>query len=177
MYFVLQNTYSWQLEYLTRLTTGKQPAQYSQHHVSSPINRIALAPPFPGLCQFKQGQNFTQWTADNSKALMKVHMSSQGCCHMLTCRVIGLHECDPVICPPLNCQDICHIPWIFVHHMPQYHYRRCAQPTCYHTPKIPCCMSSLLRDSSIRRSFSILTPLPTCHGSLFRPHRELWLPK
>ena len=36
------------------------------------INRISLASPFPGLCCFKQGRNFQQWTDDDSKALMKV---------------------------------------------------------------------------------------------------------
>ena len=35
-------------------------------------HRISLAPPFPGLHQFKQGRNFQQWTGDDSKALMKV---------------------------------------------------------------------------------------------------------
>ena len=39
---------------------------------SSPWNRIVLAPPYPGLQRFKQGQNFNQWTGDDSKALMKV---------------------------------------------------------------------------------------------------------
>ena len=29
-------------------------------------------PHFSGLRQFKQGQNFQQWTGDDSKALMKV---------------------------------------------------------------------------------------------------------
>ncbi|KAF9778110.1 hypothetical protein BJ322DRAFT_1014885 [Thelephora terrestris] len=38
--------------------------------------RIALAPPFPGLRRFKQGQNFSQWTGDDSKALMKVYMNA-----------------------------------------------------------------------------------------------------
>jgi len=33
---------------------------------------IALAPLFPGLRRFKQGQNFKQWTGNDSKALMKV---------------------------------------------------------------------------------------------------------
>ena len=36
--------------------------------------RIALAPPFPGLCWFKQGRKFNQWTGDDLKALMKVYI-------------------------------------------------------------------------------------------------------
>ena len=31
-------------------------------------------PPFPGLRWFKQGRHFNQWTGDDSKALMKVHL-------------------------------------------------------------------------------------------------------
>ena len=33
---------------------------------------IALTPLFPGLRRFKQGQNFKQWTGNDSKAFMKV---------------------------------------------------------------------------------------------------------
>ncbi|KAG1814299.1 uncharacterized protein BJ212DRAFT_1447590 [Suillus subaureus] len=36
--------------------------------------RIAAAPSFAGLCQFPQGHGFTQWTGNNSKALMKVYL-------------------------------------------------------------------------------------------------------
>ncbi|KAF8816129.1 hypothetical protein BYT27DRAFT_7221675 [Phlegmacium glaucopus] len=38
--------------------------------------RIALAPSFPGLRCFPQGQNFKQWTGDDSKALMKVYINA-----------------------------------------------------------------------------------------------------
>ena len=43
------------------------------------LDRISLAPLFPGLCQFKQGRNFQQWTGDDSKALMKVFPCSSLC--------------------------------------------------------------------------------------------------
>ncbi len=36
------------------------------------ITRIAATPAFPGLRNFPQGRNFTQWTGDDSKGLMKV---------------------------------------------------------------------------------------------------------
>lgn len=45
---------------------------FTTHNTYSLFYRIALAPPFPGLRQFKQGRNFSQWTGDDSKALMKV---------------------------------------------------------------------------------------------------------
>ncbi|KAG2084606.1 uncharacterized protein F5147DRAFT_748792 [Suillus discolor] len=37
-------------------------------------HRIATAPPFAGLRQFPQGRGFSQWTGNNSKALMKVYL-------------------------------------------------------------------------------------------------------
>ncbi|KAH9010810.1 hypothetical protein EDB85DRAFT_2077168 [Lactarius pseudohatsudake] len=36
--------------------------------------RIAMTPPFPGLCRFKHSRRFKQWTGDDSKALMKVYI-------------------------------------------------------------------------------------------------------
>ncbi|KAG1903544.1 uncharacterized protein F5891DRAFT_977660 [Suillus fuscotomentosus] len=36
--------------------------------------RIAVAPSFPGLWRFPQGHRFSQWTGDDSKALMKVYL-------------------------------------------------------------------------------------------------------
>ncbi|KAI6114593.1 hypothetical protein EDD16DRAFT_1693597 [Pisolithus croceorrhizus] len=35
---------------------------------------IATAPPFPGLWRFPNGQGFSQWTGNDSKALMKGHI-------------------------------------------------------------------------------------------------------
>jgi len=35
---------------------------------------ITAAPPFAGLCHFPQGRGFSQWTGDDSKALMKVYL-------------------------------------------------------------------------------------------------------
>lgn len=40
----------------------------------SKCDRIAAAPPFPGLRRFPHGRRFKQWTGDDSKALMKVCM-------------------------------------------------------------------------------------------------------
>ncbi|KAJ3511752.1 hypothetical protein NMY22_g15551 [Coprinellus aureogranulatus] len=38
--------------------------------------RLAAVPPFSGLRRFKQGRRFKQWTGDDSKALMKIYLSS-----------------------------------------------------------------------------------------------------
>lgn len=38
--------------------------------------RISLVPSFPGLRRFPHGRRFKQWTGDDSKALMKVCLSS-----------------------------------------------------------------------------------------------------
>jgi hypothetical protein len=40
--------------------------------VSDAFHRISGVPTFPGLCRFKDGRDFNQWTGDDSKALMKV---------------------------------------------------------------------------------------------------------
>ncbi|KAG2158764.1 uncharacterized protein EDB93DRAFT_1237974 [Suillus bovinus] len=37
-------------------------------------HRIAAALPFTGLCRFPQGRGFSQWTGNDSKALMKVYL-------------------------------------------------------------------------------------------------------
>ena len=67
-------------------------------------HRIALAPPFPGLWQFKQGRNSQQWMGNNSKALMKVlfpfssyHLSM--CLFICSLPVLGLGVSNWRICP------------------------------------------------------------------------------
>jgi hypothetical protein len=56
--------------------------------------RISLAPPFPGLRRFKDGRNFSQWTGNDSKALMKASDLSLYF-HCLTVpQTVGLDACD-----------------------------------------------------------------------------------
>lgn len=45
---------------------------FSRYVVLILFDSISLAPPFPGLRRFKDGRNFSQWTGNDSKALMKV---------------------------------------------------------------------------------------------------------
>ena len=40
---------------------------------------ISAVPPFPGLRRFPDGRDFTQWTGDDSKALMKVRSICPTC--------------------------------------------------------------------------------------------------
>ncbi|KAF8124100.1 hypothetical protein EV363DRAFT_1178461 [Boletus edulis] len=54
---------------------------YIKQHYQDPTailadidRRIAIAPSFPGLRRFPQGRGFTQWTGNDSKALMKVYL-------------------------------------------------------------------------------------------------------
>ncbi|KAI9439187.1 hypothetical protein H4582DRAFT_2111330 [Lactarius indigo] len=61
---------TWVEEYL-ELSHGKT---YVKMILDDIDRRIALAPPFPGLCCFPQGRGFKQWTGDDSKALMKVYL-------------------------------------------------------------------------------------------------------
>lgn len=41
--------------------------------------RISAVPEFPGLRRFPDGRDFSQWTGDDSKALMKVHIFVHVC--------------------------------------------------------------------------------------------------
>ena len=38
------------------------------------ITSLAATPAFPGLRRFPQGRRFSQWTGDDSKALMKIYL-------------------------------------------------------------------------------------------------------
>ncbi|KAL1673537.1 hypothetical protein EV122DRAFT_255108 [Schizophyllum commune] len=38
--------------------------------------RLAAVPSFPGLRRFPEGRDFTQWTGDDSKALMKIYLAA-----------------------------------------------------------------------------------------------------
>ncbi|KAG2149121.1 uncharacterized protein EDB93DRAFT_1240432 [Suillus bovinus] len=60
----------WVGQYL-ELTHGKTRAKAILDDID---RRIAPAPPFPGLRRFPQGRGFSQWTGDDSKALMKVYL-------------------------------------------------------------------------------------------------------
>ncbi|KAG2032240.1 hypothetical protein BDR03DRAFT_936086 [Suillus americanus] len=60
----------WVGQYL-ELTHGKTRAKAILDDID---RRIASGPPFPGLRHFPQGRGFSQWTGDDSKALMKVYL-------------------------------------------------------------------------------------------------------
>ncbi|KIM58835.1 hypothetical protein SCLCIDRAFT_27705 [Scleroderma citrinum Foug A] len=60
----------WVGKYL-EITYGKAGAK---DRLADIDRRIATAPPFPGLRRFPDGRGFSQWTGDDSKALMKVYL-------------------------------------------------------------------------------------------------------
>ncbi|KAG2140490.1 uncharacterized protein EDB93DRAFT_1241854 [Suillus bovinus] len=60
----------WVCQYL-ELKHGKTGAKAILDDID---RRIAAAPSFPGLQRFLQGRGFSQWTGDDSKALMKVYI-------------------------------------------------------------------------------------------------------
>ncbi|KAJ7671758.1 hypothetical protein B0H17DRAFT_1162102 [Mycena rosella] len=39
-------------------------------------HRISAVPEFPGLCRFHDGRDFSQWTGDDSKVLMKINLAT-----------------------------------------------------------------------------------------------------
>ncbi|KIJ08326.1 hypothetical protein PAXINDRAFT_18535 [Paxillus involutus ATCC 200175] len=46
----------------------------AKEHLADIDRCIAAVPPFPGLRRFPDGRGFSQWTGDDSKALMKVYL-------------------------------------------------------------------------------------------------------
>ncbi|KDQ54264.1 hypothetical protein JAAARDRAFT_196640 [Jaapia argillacea MUCL 33604] len=61
---------SWVNEYL-HLVHGETRANEIIDDID---RRISAVPPFPGLRRFPDGRDFTQWTGDDLKALMKVYL-------------------------------------------------------------------------------------------------------
>lgn len=61
---------------LTRLIEGLLQLLTNRTVIPHPLSRIAIVPLFPGLRRFKQGRNFQQWTGNDSKAFMKVFVTS-----------------------------------------------------------------------------------------------------
>ncbi|KAF8889756.1 hypothetical protein CPB84DRAFT_1816420 [Gymnopilus junonius] len=62
----------WVGEYLTH-----QHGQAAALEIIDDIDRrVSAVPPYPGLRCFPDGRDFTQWTGDDSKALMKVYLAA-----------------------------------------------------------------------------------------------------
>ncbi|KAI9436943.1 hypothetical protein H4582DRAFT_1816026, partial [Lactarius indigo] len=60
----------WTCKYIAAIYTKSRAAEI----LDDIDRRIAMTPPFPGLCRFKHGRRFKQWMGDDSKALMKVYI-------------------------------------------------------------------------------------------------------
>ncbi|KAJ7183927.1 hypothetical protein C8R46DRAFT_1159216 [Mycena filopes] len=63
---------SWVNEYLHKEHGEKQALEIIQDI----DRRIAAVPEFPGLRRFPDGRDFSQWTGDDSKALMKIYLAA-----------------------------------------------------------------------------------------------------
>ncbi|KAF8175511.1 hypothetical protein K438DRAFT_1771121 [Mycena galopus ATCC 62051] len=63
---------SWVNEYLHNKNGEKQALEIIQDI----DRRISAVPEFPGLRRFPDGRDFSQWTGDDSKALMKVNLTA-----------------------------------------------------------------------------------------------------
>ncbi|KAJ3742593.1 hypothetical protein DFH05DRAFT_1376563, partial [Lentinula detonsa] len=60
----------WTLEYL-----AAEHREAKANQIINDIHRhLATIPAFPGLRRFPHGQQFKQWTGDDSKALMKIFL-------------------------------------------------------------------------------------------------------
>ncbi|KAF8962421.1 hypothetical protein BDZ97DRAFT_1662882 [Flammula alnicola] len=66
---------TWVGEYLV-IEHGEARAVEILHDIDRRYVFISAVPIFPGLRRFPDGRDFSQWTGDDSKALMKVYMSA-----------------------------------------------------------------------------------------------------
>ena len=70
------------------------------------FNSISFTPGFSGLCHFKDGRNFSQWTGNDSKALMKVRMIIFCSSISNTLSSVGLDACNWGLCSEGGHPDI-----------------------------------------------------------------------
>ncbi|RPD67720.1 hypothetical protein L226DRAFT_474492 [Lentinus tigrinus ALCF2SS1-7] len=92
---------TWVIEYIKATAPNEREANKIIDDID---RRIAAAPPFPGLRHFPQGQNFKQWTGDDSKALMKVFLPA----------IVGYVPDKMVQCIAAFL-DFCYIAWRNTH--------------------------------------------------------------
>ncbi|KAH9997156.1 hypothetical protein BJV74DRAFT_877357 [Russula compacta] len=80
------------------------------HEIIADIDhRISAVPPFPGLRRFQDGRDFTQWTGDDSKALMKVYLAAIAGhvpSEMVKCLAAFLDFCYIVRCNAITAEDL-----------------------------------------------------------------------
>ncbi|KAJ6515253.1 hypothetical protein C8R45DRAFT_887963 [Mycena sanguinolenta] len=62
----------WVMQYLHQMHTEAHVLEI----IADIDHRISAVPSFPGLRRFPDGRDFSQWTGDDSKALMKVYLSA-----------------------------------------------------------------------------------------------------
>ncbi|KAJ6512460.1 hypothetical protein C8R45DRAFT_1206566 [Mycena sanguinolenta] len=62
----------WVMQYLHQTHTEAHALEI----IADIDHRISAVPSFPGLRRFPDGRDFSQWTGDDSKALMKVYLSA-----------------------------------------------------------------------------------------------------
>ncbi|KAJ3966017.1 hypothetical protein EV361DRAFT_1028835 [Lentinula raphanica] len=64
------------VEWVTDYINETHPATQALEILKDIDCRVNAVPPFPGLRRFPDGRDFTQWTGDDSKALMKVYLAA-----------------------------------------------------------------------------------------------------
>ncbi|OJT03664.1 hypothetical protein TRAPUB_5692 [Trametes pubescens] len=64
---------TWVGEYIRLTSETEHEAKRLMDEID---RRLAAAPSFPGLRRFPEGRNFSQWTGNDSKALMKLYLSA-----------------------------------------------------------------------------------------------------
>ncbi|RPD54101.1 hypothetical protein L226DRAFT_548363 [Lentinus tigrinus ALCF2SS1-7] len=65
------------VDWITDYVKMSAPTEQEAADILDQIDiRLNAVPPFPGLRRFPTGRNFTQWTGDDSKGLMKIYLSA-----------------------------------------------------------------------------------------------------
>ncbi|KAF9489985.1 hypothetical protein BDN71DRAFT_1484635 [Pleurotus eryngii] len=118
---------------------------------------IATASPFPSLQQFPNGQNFKQWTGDDSKALMKVFIPA-----------IAGHVPNEIITAIHSFTEFCYLVWCSTVSATTLSSIQIALDDCYQ-------VHDMFKTLGIQEDFS----LPRQHSIFHYPHliQEFCAPK
>lgn len=79
---------------------------------------ISAVSPFPGLRRFPDGRDFSQWTGDDSKALMKVCLLNSDLSWSNLVYALGLPRCHCWPCPAGHLSVSCSILGFLLHSTP-----------------------------------------------------------
>ena len=132
---------------------------------------IAVVPSFSGLRHFPEGRGFTQWTGDDSKALMKVSIPISNSFNSLIATK-GLFAGYRRACPWWYRAHFSGISWVLLHCLKGRNHRPNASRASWRTCPIPPVSRDIPHSGCPpRRIFTSSSTLPC---SLRSPHQAIW---